>query len=83
MTATKERLPTRDRLIDAARKLFWAQGYEVTSVAEILKKAEVNSGSLYYHFKSKEDLLLAVLDRYKELRLPISGSVKRVADASL
>ena len=67
MTATKERLPTRDRLIDAARKLFWVQGYEATSVAEILKKAEVNSGSLYYHFKSKEDRLLAVLDRYKEV----------------
>ena len=71
MTATKERLPTRDRLIDAARKLFWVQGYEATSVAEILKKAEVNSGSLYYHFKSKEDLLLAVLDRYKELLWPV------------
>ncbi len=71
MTVTKERLPTRDRLIDAARELFWVQGYEATSVAEILKKAEVNSGSLYYYFKSKEDLLLAVLDRYKELLWPV------------
>ncbi len=71
MTVTKERPPTRDRLIDTARELFWIQGYEGTSVAEILKKAEINSGSLYYHFKSKEDLLLAVLDRYKELLWPV------------
>lgn len=60
----------RERLIAAAMELFWVQGYEATSVAEILEKAEVNSGSLYYYFKSKEDLLLAVLDRYKELLWP-------------
>ncbi len=71
MSVTTERLPTRDRLIDAARELIWVQGYEATSVAEILKKAEVNSGSLYYYFKSKENLLLAVLDRYKELLWPV------------
>ncbi|MFQ5694734.1 MAG: TetR/AcrR family transcriptional regulator [Terriglobia bacterium] len=58
---------TRDRLVEAAIELFWVQGYEATSVAEILAKAQVNSGSLYYHFESKEDLLLAVLDRYKEM----------------
>lgn len=62
---------TRDRLIEAARELFWVQGYEATSVAEILKKAEVNSGSLYYQFESKQDLLSAVLDRYKELLWPV------------
>lgn len=47
--------------------LFYVHGYEGTSVAEILEKAQVNSGSLYYYFKSKDDLLLAVLDRYKEM----------------
>ncbi len=62
---------TRDRLIEAARELFYVQGYEATSVAEILEKAQVNSGSLYYYFKSKDDLLLAVLERYKELLKPI------------
>lgn len=48
-------------------ELFYLQGYEATSVAEILEKANVNSGSLYHYFKSKDDLLLAVLDRYKEI----------------
>ena len=62
---------TRDRLIEAARELFYVNGYEATSVAEILEKAGVNSGSLYYQFKSKENLLLAVLDRYKELLRPV------------
>lgn len=55
---------TRNRLVDAARELFLEKGYEAASVTEILQKSGVNSGSLYYYFKSKEELLLAVLDWY-------------------
>ncbi len=62
---------TRGRLVEAARALFLAQGYEATSVKEILVKAGVNSGSLYYFFSKKEDLLLAVLDQYKTLLGPM------------
>lgn len=51
-------------------ELFYVQGYEATSVAEILKRAGVNSGSLYYFFESKENLLLAVLEQYKEMLWP-------------
>ncbi|MCC6395238.1 MAG: helix-turn-helix transcriptional regulator, partial [Bryobacterales bacterium] len=40
-------------MVLAARELFHTQGYHATSMAEILKKAEANSGSLYYYFKSK------------------------------
>jgi TetR/AcrR family transcriptional repressor of nem operon len=56
---------TRDRLIDAARSLFAEKGYTATSVAEILQRADANSGSLYYFFPTKQDLLLAVLERYQ------------------
>lgn len=62
---------TRDRLIETARQLFLAKGYEATGVSEILRESSVNSGSLYYFFKKKEDLLLAVLDRYAELLEPV------------
>ena len=62
---TKSSLPdTRARLIDAAVYLFWEQGYAATGVSEILARAKVNSGSFYHFFKSKEALLLAVLDWY-------------------
>ena len=61
---------TRDRLIDTAMELFHSQGYQATGVAQILKKAEGNSGSLYYFFPTKEDLLLAVLEKYKLMLHP-------------
>lgn len=62
---------TRERILEAARELFYLQGFEATSVAEILEKAEVNSGSLYYFFRGKEDLLLAGLETYKEMLWPM------------
>jgi TetR/AcrR family transcriptional regulator, transcriptional repressor for nem operon len=55
----------------AAMELFTTKGYEATSVAEILKRAGVNSGSLYYFFESKHELLVEGLDFFKTLLYPI------------
>lgn len=69
--------------MEAARELFWVQGYEKTSVAGVLEKAEVNSGSLYYHFPGgKEALLVAVLETYKEMLYPmvIAPVFEKVSD---
>lgn len=57
---------TRNRLVDAARELFWREGYHATGVARILEAARANSGSLYHFFDGKEQLLAAVLDWYLE-----------------
>ena len=62
---------TRERLLQAAMELFTTQGYDATSLADILHRAGVNSGSLYYFFKTKEDLLIAGLDYFKTLLYPI------------
>src|SRR3989442_829436 len=62
---------TRQRVIAAARELFHEHGYSQTSLAEILQKAAANSGSLYYFFKSKEELLVAVLEQYREIMQPV------------
>src|SRR5579872_3608700 len=55
---------TRDRLIESARFLFWERGYAGTSMADLLAHAQVNSGSFYHFFESKEALLRAVLESY-------------------
>ena len=51
---------TRERLIEAARHLFWERGYAATGLAEILARAGANSGSFYHFFESKDALLRTV-----------------------
>lgn len=50
----------------AAMQLFWEKGYNSTSIADLLQTAKINSGSLYYFFPGKSELLVAVLDTYRE-----------------
>jgi|ERR1700683_3169429 len=58
---------TRERILEAAIGLFWEKGYGETSLAELMSRADVNAGSFYHFFKSKENLLVAVLERYTEM----------------
>jgi AcrR family transcriptional regulator len=55
---------TRGRILEAGRHLFWERGYSATGLADILDRAGARSGSFYHFFRSKEDLLHAVLDVY-------------------
>ena len=57
---------TRTRLILSAMELFWEKGYGSTSIADILSRSQVNSGSLYHFFPGKQDVLLAVLEAYRD-----------------
>lgn len=81
-TKTDTQTDTRTRLVEAARELFLRQGYAATGVAQILKAAGARSGSLYYFFPTKEDLLLAVLEWYRENLWPqvITPVFERVSD---
>jgi TetR/AcrR family transcriptional regulator, transcriptional repressor for nem operon len=72
---------TRDRLLDAAMRLFHEQGYGETGVSTILREAGVHSGSLYHHFPSKEALLEGVLERYTELLEPVVMAPRRAEAA--
>ena len=61
---------TRERIVDAARFLFWEKGYGATGLADILDRAGANSGSFYHFFESKDALLRTVLDTYVDLLEP-------------
>jgi AcrR family transcriptional regulator len=67
----RSQISTRERLIDSARFLFWERGFAGTSMSELLAHAEVNSGSFYHFFDSKEALLRAVLEGYLQLLRPM------------
>ncbi|WP_328467660.1 TetR/AcrR family transcriptional regulator [Streptomyces sp. NBC_00448] len=62
------RSDTRRRIQDVALKLFAEQGYEKTSLREIAERLDVTKAALYYHFKTKEDILISVSE---DLAAPI------------
>jgi AcrR family transcriptional regulator len=55
-------MDTRNKILDTASRLFYHQGYNATGINQIIEEADVAKASLYQHFRSKEDLLIAYLD---------------------
>jgi TetR/AcrR family fatty acid metabolism transcriptional regulator len=54
---------TSEKILSAARELFEEKGFDLTSVREIATKADVNVALINYHFGSKENLLLAIMEQ--------------------
>ena len=63
MRIVKDAAARRSEILDAAEKLFGTKGYDATSTGDILRELGIARGTLYYHFKSKEDILDAMIDR--------------------
>ena len=57
---THDAASTRERILDVALDLFTDQGYDGTSLREIAERLGVTKAALYYHFASKEDILMAL-----------------------
>ncbi|MFJ8012852.1 TetR/AcrR family transcriptional regulator [Streptomyces sp. NPDC096339] len=58
----RRRGDTRQRIQDVALELFAEQGYEKTSLREIAERLEVTKAALYYHFKTKEDIIISLFE---------------------
>ncbi|MFY0309596.1 TetR/AcrR family transcriptional regulator [Leisingera sp. D0M16] len=54
---------TRNRIAEAADQLFYERGFEATSFADIAAAVGISRGNFYYHFKTKDDILEAVIAR--------------------
>ncbi|MEU1554486.1 TetR/AcrR family transcriptional regulator [Streptomyces scabiei] len=68
-TAKRQRRgDTRQRIQNVALELFADQGYEKTSLREIAERLDVTKAALYYHFKTKEDILISL---FQDLQRPI------------
>jgi AcrR family transcriptional regulator len=74
---------TKERILDAAERLFAAHGFAGTSLRAVTKEAGVNLAAVHYHFGTKEDLLRAVLSRIvvpvNRERLRLLGQVEAAA----
>ena len=67
--------PTRQRVLDAALVLFNERGPDHVTTAEIARAVEINEGNLYYHFRTKEALFLALFARFEADALAIVGKI--------
>ncbi len=64
MRIVKEAEERRNEILDAADELFGEKGFDGTSTNDILDKVGIARGTLYYHFKAKEDIMDALIERY-------------------
>lgn len=75
MRIVKEAEERKNEILDVAGRLFGEQGYDATSTNDILKEIGIARGTLYYHFKSKEEILDAMIDRMTEQILEKAKSI--------
>ena len=74
--------PTRQRILDAALVLFNERGPDHVTTAEIARAVEINEGNLYYHFRTKEALFLALFARFEADALAIVGKIDGADEAA-
>lgn len=71
----------RIQIIDAANRLFYQRGFQATSFADLARESGVPKGNYYFHFKSKEALLEAVIDaRIERLQSQLDQWTQTIAD---
>ena len=77
MRVVKEAEERREEILDAAEKLFAAKGFDNTSTGDILDAVGIVRGTLYYHFKSKEEILDGVIGRITNRLMQDAGEIVR------
>lgn len=70
-----------DKILDTAERLFYIQGYNNTGINQVIEEADIAKGSLYKHFESKTDLMVAYLQRFHQQWFErFEASINKVAD---
>lgn len=83
MRIVKEAEERKNEILDVAEKLFGERGYDATSTNDILKEIGIARGTLYYHFKSKEDILDAMIERMTGSSVAKANEIARKTGVSV
>lgn len=75
MRVVKEAEERKNEILDVAERLFVSKGFDNTSTNDILNEIGIARGTLYYHFKSKEEILDAMIDRVVEQTTAKAGKI--------
>lgn len=81
MKVIKKAEERKNEILDAADELFGKKGFDGTSTNDILEKVGIARGTLYHHFKSKEDIMDALIERYSSRLLDVAQEI--AADKSI
>ncbi|MGN7478272.1 TetR/AcrR family transcriptional regulator [Solibacillus silvestris] len=73
----KEAEERKNEILDRADELFHIKGFDGTSTNDILEKVGIARGTLYHHFKSKEDIMDALIERYSDRLLNAAQEVAK------
>ncbi len=76
MRIVKDAAERKNEILDAAETLFSQKGFDGTSISDIIEKVGVARGTVYYHFKSKEDIMDSLIDR---LNMRLLSAAKEIA----
>ena len=77
MRISKDADERKNEILDVANELFARKGFDATTISDIIEKVGVARGTVYYHFKSKEDIMDALIERYASRLL---DAAKKIAD---
>jgi AcrR family transcriptional regulator len=83
MRIIKEHHERRNEILDTAERLFHVKGYEKCTVNDILKEVAIAKGTFYYYFKSKEEVMDAVISRYTDIIISRAEEILKKTDISL
>ena len=77
MRISKEYDERKNEILDTAERLFHTKGYEKTTINDILKEVNIAKGTFYYYFKSKEEVMDALIERVSLIAME---KVQKVAE---
>lgn len=80
MRVVKEAEERKNEILDVAERLFGTKGFDGTSTTDILNEIGIARGTLYYHFKSKEDILDAMIERMTVSLVAKASEIARKED---
>ncbi|MDW2798010.1 TetR/AcrR family transcriptional regulator [Clostridium boliviensis] len=83
MRIIKDADQRKNEILDAAEQLFTQKGFDGTSTNEILEAVGIARGTLYYHFKSKEDIMDALIQRHSSRLLKAAKEIAEDKDKSV
>lgn len=78
MRITKEYDERRNEILDTAEELFRMKGYDKCTVNDILKEVGIAKGTFYHYFTSKEEVLDAIVSRYKEIVVSAANEILKI-----